>query len=51
MGVPAGELVVRDSVISHPKSKKSMTFAEIVKTARHQDLHARRTQGDQAQNA
>ena len=31
MGVPAGELVVRDSVISHPKSKKSMTFADIVK--------------------
>ena len=31
MGVPAGELVVRDSRISHPKSKKSLTFAEIVK--------------------
>lgn len=31
MGVPAGELVVRDSRISHPKSKKSMSFAEIVK--------------------
>lgn len=31
MGVPAGELVVRDSVISHSKSKKSMTFADIVK--------------------
>jgi isoquinoline 1-oxidoreductase subunit beta len=31
MGVPAGELIVRDSTISHPKSKKSMTFAEIVK--------------------
>src|ERR1700680_693883 len=31
MGAPVGELVVRDSVISHPKSKKSMTFAEIVK--------------------
>ncbi|MDH8270774.1 hypothetical protein QIG44_27310, partial [Klebsiella pneumoniae] len=28
MGVPAGELVVRDSTISHPKSKKSLTFAE-----------------------
>ncbi len=25
MGVPAGELVVRDSKISHPKSKKSMS--------------------------
>src|SRR6202166_1165879 len=34
MGVPAGELVVRDSVISHPKSKKSMTFADIVKSGK-----------------
>src|SRR3954464_9462287 len=37
MGVPAsskGELVVRDSVISHPKSKKSMSFAEIVKSGK-----------------
>ncbi len=34
MGVPAAELVVRDSVISHPKSKKSMTFAEIVKSGK-----------------
>jgi isoquinoline 1-oxidoreductase beta subunit len=34
MGVPSGELVVRDSVISHPKSKKSMTFAEIVKSGK-----------------
>ena len=34
MGVPAGELVVRDSKISHPKSKKSMTFAEIVKSGK-----------------
>jgi isoquinoline 1-oxidoreductase beta subunit len=34
MGVPAGELVVRDSAISHPKSKKSMTFAEIVKSGK-----------------
>lgn len=31
MGVPAAELVVRDSVISHPKSKKSMSFADVVK--------------------
>jgi CO/xanthine dehydrogenase Mo-binding subunit len=31
LGVPAGELVVRDSVISHPKSKKSVAFADIVK--------------------
>jgi CO/xanthine dehydrogenase Mo-binding subunit len=34
MGVPAGELTVRDSVISHPKSKKSMTFAEVVKSGK-----------------
>jgi CO/xanthine dehydrogenase Mo-binding subunit len=34
MGVPASELVVRDSVISHPKSKKSMTFAEVVKSGK-----------------
>src|SRR3954453_598986 len=34
MGVPASELVVHDSVISHPKSKKSMTFAEIVKSGK-----------------
>jgi isoquinoline 1-oxidoreductase beta subunit len=34
MGVPAGELVVRDSRISHPKSKKSLTFAEIVKSGK-----------------
>ncbi len=34
MGVPAGELVVRDSKVSHPKSKKSMTFAEIVKSGK-----------------
>src|ERR1700693_1091680 len=32
MGVPAGELVVRESAITHPKSKKSMTFAEIVRS-------------------
>jgi isoquinoline 1-oxidoreductase len=37
MGVPPfnkGELVVRNSTISHPKSKKSMTFAEIVKSGK-----------------
>ncbi len=34
MGVPAGELVVRESTISHPKSKKSLTFAEIVKSGK-----------------
>ncbi len=33
MGVPASELTVRDSVISHPK-KKSMTFAEVVKSGK-----------------
>jgi len=31
MGVPASELMVRDGVISHPKSKKQMSFAEVVK--------------------
>ena len=37
MGLPPyfkDELVVRDSVVSHPKSKKSMTFAEIVKSGK-----------------
>jgi isoquinoline 1-oxidoreductase len=34
MGVPAGELVVRDSTISHPKSNKSLTFAQIVKSGK-----------------
>src|SRR5579872_2686973 len=34
MGVPAGDLVVRESRITHPKSKKSMTFAEIVKSGK-----------------
>ena len=34
MGVPAAELVVRESTISDPKSKKSMTFAEIVKSGK-----------------
>ncbi|MET0677932.1 MAG: molybdopterin cofactor-binding domain-containing protein [Bradyrhizobium sp.] len=34
MGVPAGELVVRNSTISHPKSKKSMSFADIVKSGK-----------------
>ena len=37
MGVPPfykDELIVRDSVISHPKSKKSMTFAEIIKSGK-----------------
>jgi isoquinoline 1-oxidoreductase len=34
MGVPAGELVVRNSVVTHPKSKKSMSFADIVKSGK-----------------
>src|ERR1700712_3062889 len=34
MGVPASELTVKDSVISHAKSKKSMTFADIVKSGK-----------------
>ncbi len=33
-GVPAGELVVRESTITHPKSKKSMTFADVVKSGK-----------------
>src|SRR5215510_1491530 len=34
MGVPAGELVVRNSAISHAKSKKSMSFADVVKSGK-----------------
>ena len=34
MGVPSGELVVHDSTISHPKSKKSMSYADIVKSGK-----------------
>ncbi|MGY4449350.1 CO/xanthine dehydrogenase Mo-binding subunit [Bradyrhizobium sp. i1.3.1] len=34
MGVPASELVVRDSVISHPKSKKQVSFADVVKSGK-----------------
>jgi isoquinoline 1-oxidoreductase beta subunit len=34
MAVPAGELVVRNSMISHPKSKKQMSFADIVKSGK-----------------
>ncbi|WP_298244448.1 molybdopterin cofactor-binding domain-containing protein [uncultured Bradyrhizobium sp.] len=37
MGLPPyfkDELVVRDSVVSHPKSKKQMSFAEIVKSGK-----------------
>ncbi len=34
MGAPAGELVVRDGVITHPKSKKQMSFAELVKSGK-----------------
>jgi isoquinoline 1-oxidoreductase beta subunit len=34
MGVPASDLVVRDSAVSNPKSKKSMSFAEIVKSGK-----------------
>jgi CO/xanthine dehydrogenase Mo-binding subunit len=34
MGVPASELTVRDSVITHAKSKKSKTFAEVVKSGK-----------------
>ncbi|XIA65868.1 molybdopterin cofactor-binding domain-containing protein [Bradyrhizobium sp. TZ2] len=34
MGVPASELVVRGSVVAHAKSKKSMSFADIVKSGK-----------------
>ena len=34
LGVPSGELVVHDSTISHPKSKKSMSYADIVKSGK-----------------
>jgi CO/xanthine dehydrogenase Mo-binding subunit len=34
LGVPASELTVRDSVISHPKSKKSLSFADVVKSGK-----------------
>src|ERR1700761_5662861 len=34
MGVPAGELSVHDGVISHGKSKKQMSFADIVKSGK-----------------
>jgi isoquinoline 1-oxidoreductase len=34
LGVPASELIVRDSVISHAKSKKQMSFADIVKSGK-----------------
>src|SRR6202000_2774728 len=34
MGVPASQLVVHDGVITDPKSKKSMTYADIVKSGK-----------------
>src|SRR5246127_4321486 len=34
MGVPAGELAVRDSMIVHAKSKKQMSFADVVKSGK-----------------
>jgi isoquinoline 1-oxidoreductase subunit beta len=34
IGVPAAELTVRESAISHAKSKKSLTFADIVKSGK-----------------
>jgi isoquinoline 1-oxidoreductase len=34
MGVPASELVVRDGMISHAKSKKQMSFADVVKSGK-----------------
>lgn len=34
MGVPASELVVRDSMIAHAKAKKQMSFADVVKSGK-----------------
>src|SRR5712675_1861604 len=34
MGVPASELTVRESTISHAKSKKSLSFADVVKSGK-----------------
>ncbi|MET4065663.1 isoquinoline 1-oxidoreductase beta subunit [Bradyrhizobium sp. S3.2.6] len=34
MGVPSGELAVRDSMIVHAKSKKQMSFADVVKSGK-----------------
>ncbi|MDB5564302.1 MAG: Isoquinoline 1oxidoreductase beta subunit [Tardiphaga sp.] len=34
MGVPASELTVRDSVITHAKSKRSLSFADVVKSGK-----------------
>ncbi|MDB5617007.1 molybdopterin cofactor-binding domain-containing protein [Tardiphaga sp.] len=34
MGVPSAELTVRESVVSHAKSKKSLSFAELVKSGK-----------------
>ncbi|WP_257170935.1 xanthine dehydrogenase family protein molybdopterin-binding subunit, partial [Bradyrhizobium sp. SRS-191] len=34
MGVPAKELTVRDGVVMHPKLKKQMSYAEIVKSGK-----------------
>src|SRR5580692_6231899 len=33
-GIPAGQLIVRDSTITDPKSKKSVTFADVVKSGK-----------------
>jgi isoquinoline 1-oxidoreductase beta subunit len=33
-GVPAGELIVRESTITHPKLKQTMSFADIVKSGK-----------------
>lgn len=34
MGVPASELTVRESTVTHAKSKKTMSFADIVKSGK-----------------
>ena len=52
MGVPAGELVVRDSVIIASEIEEVDDLCRNRQERQgHQDLHARRTEGDQAQDA
>ena len=51
-GIPAGQLIVRDGTITDPKSKKSMSFADIVKSGKiTKTFTRRRPQGDQAEDA
>ncbi len=52
MGVPASELVVRNSTVSHREVEEVDELCRHRQERQdHQDLHAGRTQGDQAQDA